>query len=278
MNYKIVTDSSSDVLFLEGVDFESAPLKIITKDREFVDDSKLDVKDMVDYLGSYKGRSSTSCPNQNDWLESFGDAERIFCITITATLSGAYNAAVLAKELYEEMHPDRKVYVLNSLTTGPEMALIIDMIKERILAGEDYEVVCNAIEEYSKNTGLLFVLQSMRNLANNGRVSSVAAKMAGILGIRAVGKASAKGDLEMLEKCRGETKTLQFLIEALKTQGFNGGRVRIAHCFNEKTAKSLKMMILNDFSEADVEICECRGLCSFYAENGGLLIGFEKKC
>ena len=276
MIYKIVTDSSSDVLTLSGVDFQSAPLKIITNEREFVDDEKLDVKDMVEFLGSYKGKSSTSCPNQNDWLNSFGDAERIFCITITATLSGSYNAAVLAKQMYEEMYPDRKVYVLNSLTTGPEMALFIEKIRDLILADTEYEGICKALEEYTKNTGLIFVLQSMRNLANNGRVSGLAAKMAGILGIRAVGKASAQGDLEMLEKCRGEAKTLQCIVENLKKEGLVGGKVKIANCLNEKTAALLKELIEKNFPNVNIEVCECRGLCSFYAENGGLLIGFEK--
>lgn len=276
MKYKIVADSSSDVLKLNGVCYASAPLKIITNEREFVDDENLDVKDMVDFLGCYKGKSSTSCPNQNDWLHTFGDAERIFCITITATLSGAYNSALLAKQMYEEMYPDRKVYVLNSLTTGPEMSLIIDMIKEQILLEKDYDEICCAIEEYSKNTGLLFVLQSMRNLANNGRVSSIVAKMAGILGIRAVGKASAKGDLEMIDKCRGEAKTLQCLIESLKKEGFVNGKIKIDNCYNEQTAEVFKELVLKNFPDATVEMGKCLGLCSFYAENGGLLIGFEK--
>ncbi len=276
MKFKIVTDSSSDVLKLESVDFQSAPLKIITMEKEFTDDENLNVKDMVEFLSEYKGKSSTSCPNQNDWLNTFGDAERIFCITITATLSGSYNSAMLAKQMYEEMYPDRKVYVFNSLSTGPEMALIIDKIKELILAGTDYEEICEKIEEYSNHTGLIFVLQSMRNLSNNGRVSHLAARMAGILGIRAVGKASTKGDLEMLQKCRGEAKTLQCITEILKNEGLVSGRVKITHCLNEKTAYLLKEKILNSFPDVSIEIYASRGLCSFYAENGGMIIGFEK--
>ena len=276
MKFKIVSDSSSDVLNLDGVDFESAPLKIITNEKEFTDNENLNVKDMVKFLGSYKGKSSTSCPNQSDWLNTFGDADRIFCITITATLSGSYNSAMLAKQMYEEMYPDRKVYVLNSLSTGPEMALIIDMIRDMILDEMDFEEICNEIEYYSGMTGLIFVLQSMRNLANNGRVSHLVARMAGMLGIRAVGKASDKGDLEMLAKCRGEAKTLQCLIETLKEEGLCDGKVKITHCLNEKTALSLKELINKNFPDAKVEIYGTRGLCSFYAENGGLLIGFEK--
>ena len=80
---KIVADSSADVLELEKVPFESAPLKITTAQKEYVDDINLDVYNMVTELGSYKGKSSTSCPNVEDWLNAFGDAEEIFCVTIS---------------------------------------------------------------------------------------------------------------------------------------------------------------------------------------------------
>ena len=133
MNFKIVTDSSSDMLTLDVVPFEVTPLKIVTDKKEYVDDKNLDVNSMVDDLFYYKGKSSSSCPNANEWLSAFGDAEYIFCITITATLSGSYNAACIAKEMYEEQYPNRKVYVVNSLSTGPEMKLIAEKIKYLIL-------------------------------------------------------------------------------------------------------------------------------------------------
>ena len=276
MNTKIVADSSADMIALSGVPFEAAPLKIITADKEYVDNAQLDVYDMVKTLQSYKGRSSTSCPNQSDWLSAFGDAERVFCVTITGTLSGSYNAALLAKEIYEEKHPDRRVFVLNSLTAGPEISLIIDKLRDLVLEQKDFDDICNEITNYSRETGLLFMLESMKNLANNGRVSPIVAKMAGLLGIRVVGKASDKGDLEPLNKCRGEAKALDTIVEHLKALGLKNGKVKIAHCFNENAAKSLKELILKRFEKVQVEIDKCRGLCSFYAEKGGLLVGFEK--
>lgn len=273
---KIVADSSADMLELVNVPFCSAPLKIRTDEKEFIDNKNLNVKEMVDYLSEYKGKSSTSCPNSGDWLEAFDNAEEVFCVTITATLSGSYNAAVLAKQIYEEMYPERRVFVLNTLTAGSEIRLIIEKLEELILEGLDFETICESITEYSQNTGLLFMLESLKNLANNGRVSSLVAKMTGILGIRLVGKASDKGDLEPLNKCRGEAKALNTIVEHLKEMGLEKGRVRIAHCFNPDAAVKLKELILNEFPNADVKISECMGLCSFYAEKGGMLIGFEK--
>ena len=276
MSTKIVADSSSDLLELAGVPFESAPLKIITAEKEYVDNASLDVLGMVTDLQNYSGRSSTSCPNAGDWLTAFGDADEVFCVTITATLSGSYNAAVQAKQIYEEQHPGRRVFVLNSLSTGPEMALIIEKLQELILEGRAFDDICSEVTKYAKKTGLLFMLESMRNLANNGRVSPLIAKMAGILSIRVVGKASDQGDLEQLNKCRGEKKSLETIVQHLKSLGLKNGKVRIAHCFNENAGKALKELIQKEFSKVQVEIYRCRGLCSFYAEKGGLLVGFEK--
>lgn len=275
MRMKIVSDSSSDILSMEGVAFASAPLKIITTEKEYVDDETLDVKEMVEDLLAYKGRSSTSCPNTADWINAFGDAERIFCITITGTLSGSYNAACAAKDTYEALHPDRKVFVINSLSTGPEILLIMEKLAEYINERLDFETICEKITQYKACTHLIFMLESMKNLANNGRVSPLVAKMAGILGIRVIGKASEKGDLEQLDKVRGQTKSIEKLVQHIEAIGFTRGKIRIAHCFNEEAARELQKRLNEKFVEAKVQINRCRGLCSFYAEKGGMLVGFE---
>lgn len=273
---KIVADSSADIFALGGVPFESTPLKIITADKEFVDDASLDVLAMVNYLQSYKGKSSTSCPNPADWLAAFGDADEVFCATITGTLSGSYNAAMVAKATYEEQNPGKRVFVLNSLSAGPEIALMIERLKELINEDKSFDDICSEISKYTQKTGLLFMLESMKNLANNGRVSPLVAKMAGLLGIRVVGKASDRGDLEPLDKVRGEQKALETIVQHLKELGLKRGKVLIAHCFNEAAGKQLKALIKEKFEKVQVTIHRCKGLCSFYAEKGGMLVGFEK--
>ena len=242
-NIKIVADSSADILDLTEVPYATAPLMVFTAEREFVDDAALDVADMVEYMSQYNGKSSTACPGPHDYLNAFGDAEWVFCATITATLSGSYNAAMVAKRQYEEAHPGRRVFVLNSLTAGPELCLIIERLQELVLAGKEFDEICEEITEYRNQTGLLFTLESMKNLANNGRVSPIVAKMAGLLGIRVVGRASEQGDLEPLGKHRGEKKALEAIVNHLKEMGLQSGKVRIAHCFNENAARALKEMI-----------------------------------
>lgn len=274
--YRIVADSSADTFNLEAVSFGVAPLKIITNEKEFCDDQSLDLMGMVDFLADYKGKSSSSCPNTQDWLATFGEAQNIFCVTITATLSGSYNAANIAKNLYEEQHPERKVYVINTLSAGPELKLIIEKLSELISQNLDSEEIYQKINEYIATTGLLFMLESMKNLANNGRVSSMVAKAAGLLGIRVVGKASDVGDLQPLNKCKGQDKALSCIVEHIKNAGCKNGKILIAHCFNLEAAQKLEKRFYIELPHAKVQIYNCAGLCSFYAEKGGLLVGFEK--
>ncbi len=273
---KIVADSSANLLKLEQTPFASVPLKIITAEREFVDDENLNMEEMVTFFDSYRGRSQTSCPNPGDWLAAFGDAEDVFCVTITSGLSGSYNAAIAAKEMYESENPGKRVCVIDSLSAGPELKLIVEKLQELIDQGLDYEQICKDIEDYTKNTGLLFMLESLKNFAANGRVSPAVAKIVGVLGIRIVGKGSDQGTLEPMDKCRGEAKSLEKILFHLKELGLQEGKVRISHCRNEAAAEKLQKLIAEQFPKAQTEIFQCLGLCSYYAEKGGLLIGFEK--
>lgn len=273
---KIVADSSANLLQRQEVPFGVAPMKIITAQREFVDDENLDLEETVQFFHTYKGRSQTSCPNPEDWLTAFGDADDIFCVTITSGLSGSHNAACIARDMYEAEHPGRRVFVIDSLSAGPELTLLVEKLEQLILEGKSYEEICDEMPRYQQQTGLLFMLESLNNFAANGRVSPAVAKIAGVLGIRIVGRASDQGTLEPTDKCRGEAKSLAAIVRHLKESGLKTGKVQLAHCMNQAAAEKLKAMILAELPQVTVTIRKNLGLCSYYAEKGGLLVGFEK--
>lgn len=279
--FKIVSDSSSDILTFENtrhaqIDYACAPMKLITAAREFTDDAALNVDEMVDFLFHYKGRSQSSCPNTADWLAAFGDADDILCTAITSGLSGSYNSACLAKKTYEEQNPGRRVFVVDTLSAGPEISLMIRRAADNYASGMDYEDICADIMAYKEKTGLTFMLKSLKNFANNGRVSPLVAKLVGIAGICIVGRASDEGTLDPGHKCRGESRALDAIVNELSARGLKGGRVSIGHCQNEAGARELASRIAAQFPETDIEIHPFLGLCSFYAEPGGVLVGFEK--
>lgn len=276
MKIRLVADSSANIYPNHTPVVYAAPMKIVTSVKEYVDDDNLNVPEMLKELREYKGKSSTACPSANDWLETFEDADIVYGVSITSNLSGCYNAAMVAKAQYEESHPGRKVFILDTLSTGPEMQLLLEKYDELIKNGLSFDEVVSEIREYHKKTHLAFFLSSLDNFAKNGRVNPVVAKAIGVLGLRIVGKASDEGTLEPMHKVRGERKTLLQLFETMKDLGYKGGKVRLAHSYNVDTAESFKNIILASFPDADVSYTLNRGLCCYYAEEDGLLAGFEE--
>jgi len=274
MSFRIVSDSSSNVLSMGDCNYTTVPLKIIAE-KEYVDDAALDLAGMMEDLRNHKGKSGSSCPNVGEWLDAFGDAQEIFCVTISRNLSGSYAASVQAGETYMAENPGRKVFTFDSLAVGPEMMLIVEKIRQCEAAGDDYETTKRKVLDYHNHVHTVFCLESMLNLARNGRTSMAVAKIAGMLGIRVCGDVKA-GMITPVHKPRGAKKATETLVEMMKERGFyDGAQLRIAHCLGKTQAQDLADAVLAEFPNARITIEPTTALCSFYAEAGGLMIGFE---
>lgn len=272
---RVIADSSCDLTPDAENNLRIAPLTIMTETKQYPDDENLDVAAMLDELSTYTGRTTTACPSIGAWMEAMEGAAEIIIVTITSHLSGAYNAAVAAKELYLQQHPQAKIAVLDSLSTGPEMRLLVEKIQELSASGLSFEAVEEGIRAYSKRTRLFFTLQSLHNMAQNGRVSKIVAAAVGVLGIRIIGTASTEGELEPLSKVRGDRKAIPEMIAQLKNAGFKGGKVRIAHIQAKELAGQYADAIRAAFPTAEIKMKFSSALCSFYAERNGIMIGIE---
>lgn len=274
MSYKVVSDSSSNIWGMNTPCFASVPMKVRTE-QEYIDCQGLDLKAMVEDLRTHKGKSGSSCPNVGEWLEAFGDADMVFGTTISKHLSGSYNAAQQAAETYMEEHPGKLAFIFDSLGTGPQQAMLVDKIMELAEQKLDFETIKEKVLDYHNHTHTLFCLESMMNLARNGRTSMAVAKLAGMLGIRVCGYGKG-GQIAAEHKPRGPKKAIETLVQMIEERGFyDGARLRIAHCFGLEQAKALSDAVLERFPKARVSIEPTTALCSFYAEAGGLIVGFE---
>ena len=279
MAWMIVSDSSCEIRELEnpapGVQFALVPFKIRVGERENVDLATLNTQQMLQAMTDYNGASTTACPSPEEWAEYFLQADNVFAFTISSTLSGSYNAAQLAAEEYQQENPGKRVFVLDSLSTGPEQRLLAEHLRDLLAEGKEFDEICEEMLRYHKHTHLLFSLESLANLARNGRVKPAVAAVARMLGIRVIGQASEAGELDVLCKTRGEHGALERIVLELKEHGYTNGRLHISHCGNPAAAERLKHMVKAVFDGAKVDISECGGLCSYYAELGGLLVGYE---
>lgn len=273
---RIVSDSSCDIWNIEGTDFRTAPLTISTEERSFRDDENLNIDEMIAYLKGFSGPSHTACPNVQDWMDAYAGADEIYVVCMTSTLSGTYNSAVIAKDMYLEEHPDAKIQVFDTLSTSSEQLLFIEKIAEKIKENQSFEQICEEMKTYLNQTRIFFAFQSLHNLAQNGRVNKIVASTVGVLGLSILGTGSPEGTLNTTGKARGDKRTIQKLRENFLEAGYQGGKMRICHIKNEKLANELANEIKKDFPNADIKIYPSRGLIAYYGEEAGIIIGIEK--
>ncbi|MEZ7647651.1 DegV family protein [Streptococcus constellatus] len=279
MTWKIVADSSCDYRTIENIAvdtlFENVPLSIQVNDEIFIDNAQLNIDDMMKKMYATSSASKSACPSPDDYMKAFDGASNIFVVTITGTLSGSHNSAQVAKKLYLEEHPDVNIHIIDTLSAGGENDLIIKKLNFLIGQGLSYEEVVTEITAYQTKTKLLFVLAKVDNLVKNGRLSKLVGAVVGLLNIRMVGEASQDGKLELLQKARGAKKSLIAAFDELIKAGYVGGQIIIAHRNNLKFCQQFSEMVREKFPQAVIEVIPTSGLCSFYAEENGLLIGYE---
>ena len=275
-NIKLIIDSSSNMKSDPDHNVEVVPLTISFGGKDYIDDQNLNIREFLNDMNQNQIAGKTPCPSIQAWLNALEGTEKAIIITMTSGMSGTFSSALQAKTMYEEKHPTSQIIVVDSRSAGPELTIVLHGIEKMIQGDIRFVDLEEVIAKFRMRTHLLFILQSLHNLSLNGRVSPVAAKVAGLLKINLIGTASKEGKLEPLTKARGMKKAIRELLKYMKDDNYHGGEVIIDHCENEKDAEIIKDKILAEYPDAQVTIRPMRGLCSFYAEEGGIMVGFHE--
>lgn len=275
-NIKLIIDSSSNMKSDPDHNVEVVPLTISFGGKDYIDDQNLNIREFLNDMNQNQVAGKTTCPSIQAWLNALEGTEKAIIITMTSGMSGTFSSALQAKTMYEEKHPTSQIIVVDSRSAGPELTIVLHGIEKMIQGDIRFVDLEEVIAKFRMRTHLLFILQSLHNLSLNGRVSPVAAKVAGLLKINLIGTASKEGKLGPLTKARGMKKAMRELLKYMKDDNYHGGEVIIDHCENEKDAEIIKDKILAEYLDAQVTIRPMRGLCSFYAEEGGIMVGFHE--
>ncbi len=276
--WHIVSDSSCDLHSLEGgegvFDFTTIPFTIRIGSREYTDNDDMPVEEMLTDNESQAELAQTACPSPEDWREKLSAEGPAIAFTISSALSGSYNSACAAKQMLQEEEPGKKIAVIDSKATGPEVAMLIHKARDMILEGQLFDEIETALNREAERIHTVFALASYRNLIKAGRVSRLIGFIAGHLGFWGIGIGSDEGEIAIRGKARGEKSMIRFLVDEIRRIGTAGKEIVISHCQNEKCALALKEQLEQAFRGIRVTLMKTRGLDSFYAERRGLIIGF----
>lgn len=280
MKWSIIADSSCDLgskRIIEKddiIELNFVPFIITIGGNDYIDDSHLDTNVLIQEMNANSEAAHTACPAPGTWIDSIDKDSNIFFVTISKELSGSYNSAIAAKSMLLEKQPDRNVAVINSLSAGPGLATIVDTICNEIQNQKSFDDVVAAATTTAEKQVTLFALSSFNNLVKNGRMNKLVGFIAGKLNFWGIGIATEIGTISIKKKVRGYNSALKALVDMIMEDSDHIHSIHISHCICYEMAAAIKKDIESRQSHITVEINKTKGLCSFYAEENGIMIAY----
>ncbi len=187
--------------------------------------SNISFKEFYDMMR--KGATPTSSqPSPDAYLETWekylSDGLDIMHITLSSGISGAYNSALIAKDLANEKYPDRKIIVLDSLSASGGYGLLLRYAVDKKNEGMGIEELETYIIDIRQKLHHIFFMSDLTSLIRGGRISAFAGAVGGILNIFPVLMCNKEGKLEIIDKVRGEGKAIKAVIKYITENVSNG--------------------------------------------------------
>jgi fatty acid kinase fatty acid binding subunit len=170
--------------------------------REYVD---ISAADFYRRLRESPTAPQSSQPSPADFAAVFDelrDFERIICLVLSARISGTYASAELAAQNF-----DGRVRVLDSRVTSGGTVILADAIQRRLERGTDDEEIDALVEQFRRERGLLFTVDTLEYLVRGGRIGKAAGLAGQLLSVKPI-LAFDDGEVAPLKRVRGRAKAL----------------------------------------------------------------------
>ena len=274
--YRIIIDRCRELTETMKKDghFCNVALELMVDDYCVADDEKFNQAEFLKKVKESKNCPKSACPSPESYIEAFGDVDHIYLITLSSQLSGSYNSAVLAKNIYLEEHPQKKVYVFDSCSASIGETLIGLKVQELEESGLDFDEVVSGTEQYIKEQATYFVLETLETLRKNGRLSNLKAVVASALSIKPVMGSTPEGLICQLGQARGMNKTLDKLVQNVleRTKNTEQRILAISHCNCPARAAFVKEKMEKLAKFKDIIVVNTAGVSTMYANDGGIIV------
>ena len=277
MSYKVIVDSCGELTeeMKASGNFETASLTMEVGGVRIMDDASFDQADFLRRVAECPESPKSSCPSPEDYMEKYRcEAERVYAVTLTAELSGSYNSAVLAKNLYIEEYGDKNIHVFNSRSASIGETLIAMKVQECEAAGMTFEQVVETVERYIDGQHTYFVLENLDTLRKNGRLTGIKSLVAGALNIKPVMAATPEGTICQIGQARGIKKALAKMVDQIAEETLEAEEkiLAISNCNCRERAWEVERMLLAKMKVKASFVIDTAGISSMYANDGGIIV------
>ena len=258
-DYIIATSSTSDLprTYLEAHNIPFIPYTYTIGNDLYEDDCREETRQKV-YEGMRNGdRLKTSMINEyiyDEFFESLlAQGKDVIFLDMSKKMSVSYEKALIGAEMARKEHPDRKLYVMDTLCISGGLGLLVETMVKRMEAGMSYDEVIKWGEENKLKIAHRFTVDDLNYLKAGGRVSNASALVGSLLSVKPVLYVPDGGTLDVAKKVRGRkaalAEILRGITDDLKQVDTKGLEMHILHADCLKDAEHVRDEVRTAFPD-----------------------------
>lgn len=217
MSIKIITDSTADIPESVKSKVTVIPLTVKFGEEEYIDGVNISKEEFYTKLKKSKVLPTTSQPSPQMFKEKYEqmikEGHSVLVITISSTLSGTYQTAVLASEGLSD-----KVFVVDSGNGSIAEGILVELALRLVEEGKSIEEIKQILETEKERIIIVAILNTFDYLVKGGRMSKASAFIGNILSLKVLFTV-IDGKVVPVGKARGLKNAKNILNEYIEKTG-----------------------------------------------------------
>lgn len=273
---KIITDGSCDFPkeVLDRVNPSIVGINVAFGDKSYIGGVEIDEETFYNKMRGCKELPKTSSPSPDRFIELYDcEEDEILVFTLTSKLSSTYSNAVLAKKMYLEENPNKRIEVIDSQSGSIGVALMILKCNELIENGKTMDEILDAIDKFKEEIIFFGALDTLENAIKGGRINPIAGKIINALNFKVIIKIE-DGLVKPIDKARGGSNSLKKALEYVQNNltNTNEKTVIIAHANCLEKAEKIKKSIQETVEFKEILIAGIGPIMGTFTSEGAILV------
>ena len=274
MAYKIIGDSCCDFtkLQMKKGNIVRVPMSIIIGGVEYRDDGLRNQEEWIRLIKEDPGYPKSACPSPDTFYSAFDENCDNYVITLSAKLSGVYNSAMVAKEMFEEEHEGVRIHVFDSKSAAAGESLLTEKIIKFADEGLSFDEVVEKGEKFRDEMFTVFVLDDLETFKKNGRLKGIKALVATTMNVKPV-LVGDDGEIKQIDQAIGMTRAINRMLYHIEKKNIDkSASIRITQCDSKELCTKIARILTERFGFSDVKIINAGGLSTTYENPGGVVM------
>lgn len=274
---RIITDGSCDFPqeVLDIVKPDIVGINVSFGEQSYVGGVDIDSKTFYEKMKSQKELPKTSSPSPDRFLSLYKseDVDEILVFTLTSKLSSTYSNALLAKEIYLEENPHKRIEVIDTESGSIGVASIILKCNQLIEDNKTMDEILEQIEVFKKEIVFFGALETLENAIKGGRINAIAGRIINALNFKIIIKIE-NGLVKPIDKARGGANSFKKALEYVDSHvnRHNERTIIIGHANCLEKANKIKKYVAENSDFKNILISEIGPIMGTFTSEGAILV------